>query len=215
MAKNKLPVDNPQGLMGLLDQILSGDGKAGGLDYKLDAGLVAEIEANHADLETNHSAVVTSEGTKEEQVGAGNAMRAVAVDLIARTKVYLFSRLPDGRKDKRLQEYLLKGRIARSFNGLLDTLQAIVVANGIYAAEEWALPAGLSANVVATADAMEAKRIAIQDAKGVYAEAIQTRGTAMEASLKDIRKVRDYLYAMLPEGKKDKLLLEYGLDVVD
>jgi hypothetical protein len=216
MAKNVIPSD-PQGLMALADNMLNANLLAAGETYELEVGMVNILTAVRGDLETKHLAVIAAEGAKELMVGEANALLAEGMDTVSRARAWLFAKLPEGRNDERLQDYLLDNPWSRSFNNALDCLQAIVAGNtaAAAAAEAWELPAALAAKVSANATDMEAKRTAVQESKGVYHEGVQTRKGTLAAIGKMVRQVRDYLYATLPQGKKDMLLKEYGLDPVD
>ena len=200
----------------MADNMLNANLLAAGETYELEVGMVNILTAVRGDLETKHLAVIAAEGAKELMVGEANALLAEGMDTVSRARAWLFAKLPEGRNDERLQDYLLDNPWSRSFNNALDCLQAIVAGNtAAAAAEAWELPAALAAKVSANATDMEAKRTAVQESKGVYHEGVQTRKGTLAAIGKMVRQVRDYLYATLPQGKKDMLLKEYGLDPVD
>ena len=177
MTKNVIPSD-PQGLMALADNMLNANLLAAGEAYELEVGMVNILTAVRGDLETKHLAVIAAEGAKELTVGEANALLAEGMDMESRARAWLFAKLPEGRNDERLQNYLLDNPWSRSFNNALDCLQAIVAGNtaaeaaAAAEAEAWELPAALAAKVSANATDMEAKRTAVQEPKGVYHEGV-------------------------------------------
>jgi len=124
------------------------------------------------------------------------------------------SQMPKLQKDKLLQGYLLDQRVPNGFNGVLGVLQAIVEENGNQVGEAWEIPVALAADVTASRDAMAAFQISVEATKGAYHEAVQTSQNNKANGRLLARRVREYLYALLPEGKRDMKLKEYGLDPV-
>lgn len=214
MAKNAVP-HKLENVVEMLKVMQNGDDLYAGETFALTAELRTKVDDGVTGIDGAKMTVVAKQGIKEETVQESQVKYKASRSVISRSKSFLVSQMPELQKDKLLQGYLLEGALPRSFNDTYRILKAIVQENGNQAGTAWELPAEILTEVTASRDMMADFQIAVEAAKGAYAEAIQNQQNSKASGQLVIRRVREYLYAVLPEGKRDKKLKEYGLDPWD
>ncbi len=214
MAKNVIP-NKLEDVVEMLKVVQSGDNLYAGEDFALTAELRTKVDDSVTAIDNSKMDVVSTQGIKETVVQQSNEKRKESRAVISRTKSYLVSQMPKLQKDKLLQGYLLDNAMPQAFNGIFRVLQAIVQENTAQVGEAWELPAPILIDATAVRDAMATLQISVEAAKGAYHEAMQNQRNAKATGRVMLRRVREYLYAMLPERKKDMKLKEFGLDPWD
>lgn len=186
-----------------------------GQSFALPAELRQILDNSVAAIDTAKMDVVAKQGTKEETMQDSTAAYDEARILISRVKSYLVSQMPQLQQDKLLQSYLLENPMPRPFNSIYRILEAIVQENGNQAGKPWELPAEIQTDVTASRNKMAAFQVSVEAAKGAYHESVQTQQNSVASGRIIARRIREFLYAMLPGCKKDMKLKEYGLDPWD
>lgn len=214
MAKNVIP-RKLEMVVEMLQVIQNGDDLYAGETYALTAELRQKTDDVLNDIENAKMDSVAKQGIKEETVQRSRKMLKNARSVISRTKSFLVSQMPELQKDRLLQGYLLEDLHKRGFNDSLRTLKAIVQENGNQAGEAWELPAAVLTDASDSRDEMAQVQIEVEASKGAFHEANQLLRNSTYLGQVNIRRVREYLYAVLPEGKRDMKLKEFGLDPWD
>lgn len=214
MAKNKIP-QKLEDVVEMLQVIKNGDDLYNGQPFALTVEIRQKTDDAFTLIENSKMGVIAKQGVKEETVQRSQKMYKTARKVISRVKSLLVSHMPELQKDRLLQGYLLESPLLRGFNNTLRMLKAIVQENTNQAGEAWELPVNLLVEVTQSRDEMAQVQIEVEASKGAYHEANQLLRNAKATAQVNIRRVREYLYAVLPEGKRDMKLKEFGLDPWD
>lgn len=214
MAKNKIP-KKVEYLIEMLKVMQNGDDLYAGESFKLTAELRLKVDDSVIAMVSTKLDIVDKEGKKEKIVQDSTIILKDALKIVSRVKSYLVSQLPQLQKDKTLQGYLLDQKVSRKYNDVLRVMSSIIQENTNQAGKAWELPVDLLAELTTKHDDMAIKQIDVEAAKGAYLESSQHLKNSISSSMVIARRVREFLYAMLPERKKDMKLKEFGLDPWD
>ncbi len=214
MAKNEIP-RKVEYLIEMLKVMQNGDDLYAGEPFKLTAELRQKVDDSLVTMESAKLDKVDKEGKKEKVVQNSTILLKDALKIVSRVKSYLVSQLPQLQKDKTLQGYLLDQPLVRKYNDVLRVMSSIIQENTNQAGEAWELPADLLAELTTKHDDMAIVQVEVEAAKGAYLESSQHLKNSIASGIVIARRVREFLYAMLPERKKDMKLKEFGLDPWD